>query len=216
MQYYMHKKSDKPVASIGFLNVQLVSAPSPLPQALPPKKLLTTPAPSPIKVTETPIPTSTPTTPDQPITQSDAIEGIAIPSFVAGPFSGSQMASSTFFNSQQQIARNYQQAIISSQTHNQTEQEAQFLISQLHKTLEDIIHVGKPIPGKCEFEISNQKFVCDTPELFEKIKLHQQTIQSLIIRLNNLGKSFDGFYVIENVNKIEIILTSKYSQTNSK
>lgn len=157
---------------------------------------------------------STPTT--------GAIEGIAFPATVATPFQGQSNVTKSIFNvrqGQEELVRNYAQLAMETRARQQSEQQAQTIIVQLHLMLSKLLAVDAQMKGKCILAESdngqNNGLKCDPATLDEILSKNQKIIAALLFELKKTGSALNGFSAKTDKNTPELILINATPASNS-
>lgn len=210
---YLHPVK-KVAHSANILSVRLINAPPAAQRPPHQKKVLSIKTPSPIQIaTKTsPTPVPQPAIAAPPAPPSAVIGGIAMPGAIASPFSGFKPEANALYqqrNAQQHAMRAYQEHVMAMQGRQQAEREVQFLTRQLQQMLEAIFN-STTVSGNCQFNTETLILKCSASELDNEMLNHAKPISDLFERLLKLGKKFNGFNVIKNNDKSNIIITNEH------
>jgi len=199
-----------PKKDTGKLEVRLAQ---PLPQKALPRqhiKLLTTPAPAPFKVAQSPVqhppviapPLPTPVTEPAP-PAAEKVTGITFPGSIASPFPGQARTSNPFSmqarGAQQEAARAYYQQAMEAQARQRAEFQAQLMLQQLQQLLAKLLDAEPAVSGRCVLAESgdnvNHGLKCDSSALYEVLYKEKRNIAGMLIALREMGRATTGFTV---------------------
>ncbi|MDO8412678.1 MAG: hypothetical protein Q7S51_02690 [Gallionellaceae bacterium] len=205
LHFHMTLSQEKKVQN---LEVRLAPSLPPKTKVIPSKKLLTALAP---KIAQA----STKTAPvvEQASATKDEVVGVALPGAVVTPWAAQNRANNSLFHariSQQNAARAYQQQTMDAQARQQSQQQAQIIISQLQQLLTKRLEVQPAVTGKCmlaeaDGELNNH-LVCDSSALYEILHQDEKTLVEMLIALRRMGRMLNGFSAEIRAGKLEIIL----------
>ncbi len=211
------------VITVSSLDVRLAQLPPKIKQPRPSKKLLTSRAPAQHKIPQAPI-QDKPVSVTQPTAQAmekspppaDGATGLAFPSAISIPWPIQNHVNNSIFHArslQQDAARIAYQQAMEAQARQQSEQQGQHLVVQLHQLLAKLLEAEPDVTGKCALAgadgvLANQ-LVCDSPALHEALSKDEKTVAEMLVALSGTGKMLNGFSAEMRTDRPEIILTYK-------